>query len=90
MADEQDRAEALDDDKFDDIDDDRPPVALVDQTADADPDTAPIGAAELDAGETGSSMDGVLGEPDPDDDPLYPDLVPPAPEEDAMHVVDEP
>lgn len=90
MADEQDRAEALDDDKFDDIDDDRAAVSLVDQTADADPGQADLGAEELDAGESGSSMDGVLGEPDPDDDPLYPDLVPPAPEEGAMHVVDEP
>lgn len=88
MADEQDRAEALDDDTFDEIDDDRPRVALVDQTADADPGVAPIGAEEVDAGETGSSMDGILGEPDPDEDPLYSDLAPPAPEEDAMHIIE--
>jgi len=87
MADEQDRAEALDDDKFDDIDDDRADIELVDQTADADPG---IGSDELDAGESGSSIDGVLAEDEPDDDPLYSDLQPPAPEESAMHVVDEP
>lgn len=90
MADEQDRSEALDDDKLDDIEQDRPDVELIDQTADADPGEAPLGTAELDAGESGSSMDGTLAEPDPDDDPVQSDLVPPAPEEDAMHVIDEP
>ena len=87
MADEQDISEALDDDKWDDVEEERPAVELIDQTADADPG---IGSDELDAGESGSSIDGVLAEDDPDDDPLYSDLVPAAPEEAAMHVVDEP
>lgn len=85
MPDEQDRAEALDDEKFDDIEDDRPDIELVDETADADPG---LGSDELDGGESGSSIDGVLGETDPDDDPLYSDLQPPAPEESAMHIVE--
>ena len=89
MADEQDRSEALDDDKLDAADViDRPAVTLVDQTADADPGVAPLGADEIDGGETGSSMDGVLGEDDPDNNLLYTDLVPPAPEEDAMHIIE--
>ena len=87
MADEQDQSEALDDEKWDDMEDDRPDIELVDQTADADPG---LGSDELDAGESGSSIDGVQAEDDPEDDPLYSDLQPLAPEESAMHVVDEP
>lgn len=83
-------SEALDDDKWDDVDEERPVVELVDQTADADPGVASAGTDELDADETGSSVDGVVAEDDPDDDPLFNDLVPAAPEEAAMHVVDEP
>lgn len=135
MADEQDRSEALDEDKVggdfppdrpmavdrgddaevgaagsdardtnplesgrgDDAVDDRdgrgaidPEVTLIDQTADAGPDVAPLGTDELDGGESGDWMDGTPGEPDPDAGAFASELVPPPAEEDAMHVVPEP
>ena len=67
-----------------------PDLVLVDQTADADPGAAPLGTDELDAGESGDSMDGTLGEPDRDAGAFASDLVPPPAEEAAMHVIPEP
>ena len=135
MADEQDRSEALDDDKIggdfppdrpfavdrgDDSEpgtagsdardsdpleaerddtwnedeatpaDRQPEVVLVDQTADADPDAHLVGTGELDDLESGDSMDGTLAERDPDEGDFVADLVPPAAEEAAMHVIPEP
>jgi hypothetical protein len=81
MNDEQTKAEALDDDKFDDLEEVAPDVALVDNTADAD------GAVELDAGETGDSVEGHLAESERDPAPNV-DGAEVAPEEAAMHVVD--
>lgn len=82
MADEQSRAEALDDEKFDDMLDRDPPVALLDNTADAEGDDV-----EADIGETGDEMEGILAEPDRDPAAdVYGSGI--APEEAAMHVED--
>jgi hypothetical protein len=80
MADEQDRAEALDDDKFDDADEPAPPVPLLDNTADAE------GAdVEADVGETGDEVEGTLADPERDPAPDV-DGAGIAPEEAAMHI----
>jgi hypothetical protein len=80
MADEQDRAEALDDEKFDDVEEQAPPVALLDNTADAE------GAdVEADIGETGDELEGILGERERDPAPDV-DGAGVAPEEAAMHI----
>lgn len=85
MTDEQDRAERLDDDKFDEVDEEpTPPVALLDNTADAEGSGA---GTDLDAGETGDELEGVRGEADDDPAPDYYGAGIPA-EEAAMHIED--
>ncbi len=93
MPDEQDRAEALDEDKFDEdpaVDGDGAGggIDLIDQTADADPGTADLGAEEIDALESGDDLDGVRGESDPFLDRAHDEV--PAPEVAAVHLTDEP
>jgi hypothetical protein len=89
MPDEQDRAEALDDDKGAFPSDDDPGIDLIDQTADADPGQADVGRGEIDAGESGDDLEGVEDEPDADDDdPFHTEE--PAPEVAAVHVTEEP
>lgn len=93
MADEQDRAEALDDDKLEDdphvgAADERAGIDVMDQTADADPSIADSGRAVIDELETGDDLDGVRGEPDVAPDPAHTEG--PAPEVSAMHLTDEP
>jgi hypothetical protein len=88
MADEQDKAEALDEEKLTTDEPQPDPVDLVDQTADADPGAAEVGRSEIDAGEAGDAMVGIEDDPD-----RWPDVARdevPAPEVAAMHVVDEP
>jgi hypothetical protein len=84
MADEQDRAEALDEDKLDDAGDPAPEVQLVDNTADSDPG---VGSDEADAGESGDWMEGRLAEEDDDPQPNFDGADVPA-EEAAMHVIE--
>lgn len=88
MPDEQDRAEALDEDKGAFEPDERAAIDLVDQTADADPGVADAGRSEIDLGESGDEMDGVLDDPDNAADPFHAEE--PAPEVAAMHITDEP
>lgn len=85
MPDEQDRAEALDDDKGS-----FPPasrgvvVDVIDQTADADPTDHPDGTAAIDDDEAGDDLVGIDAEPDIGDDPFHTEE--PAPEVAALHI----
>lgn len=88
MPDEQDRAEALDDDKGAFPSDEDRGIEVIDQTADADPGAADLGTDEIDRGETGDDLDGVVAELDEGDDPFHTEE--PAPEVAAMHVTEEP
>jgi len=87
MPDEQDRAEALDEDKAPSPADHAAVVDLLDQTADVDPGQGDIGAAVIDQDETGDDLDGVRADLDDDGDPFHAEV--PAPEVAAMHVIDE-
>jgi hypothetical protein len=89
MPDEQDRAEALDDEKGP-LDDtfDASEVDLLDQTADADPGEADAGRDAIDDDESGDDLVGTSGDPDNAPDPFHDE--PPAPEVAAMHRTDEP
>jgi hypothetical protein len=88
MSDEQDRAESLDDDKGAFAPEEPPGVDVIDQTADADPGRADIGAAMIDDGESGSDLDGVEPEQDGSRDPFHNEE--PAPEVSAVHITEEP
>jgi hypothetical protein len=81
MADEQDRAERLDDEKFDDVFEKEPPIPLVDNTA----DIGDGATTDLDEGETGDELEGILGEADDDPAPDFYGAGVPA-EEAAMHI----
>jgi hypothetical protein len=88
VPDEQDRAEALDDDKGELPAEQPPGIDLIDQTADVDPGVAEDGRAVIDAGESGDDLDGTEGDPDNAQDPFHTEE--PAPEVAAMHLTDEP
>ena len=82
MPDEQDRAEALDDDKGAfpaDEGTEVPVIDVLDQTADDD-----TGGSPIDEGETGSDLDGVEADTDDGEDPFHTEA--PAPEVAAMHI----
>ena len=88
MPDEQDRAEALDDDKGAFPAHEDAGIDVIDQTADADPGAADAGTAEIDRDESGDDLDGVVAEDDEGDDPFHTEE--PAPEVAAMHLTEEP
>jgi hypothetical protein len=88
VPDEQDRAEALDDDKGAFEAEGPEGLDVLDQTADADPGVADAGAAVLDELESGDELDGTASDPDNAEDPCHQEE--PAPEVAAMHVTEEP
>src|SRR4249919_3891035 len=77
VPEEQDRAEALDDDKGAFPADVSSVIDPLDQTADADPSVADIGRAVIDDAETGSDIDGVAGDSDNAPDPFHTEAAPP-------------
>ena len=87
MPDEQDRAEALDDEKGSFPADDGAEADIMDQAIDADSDRYPEGTAAIDADEAGDDLTGVLAEPQRGDDPFHTEA--PPPEVSAMHIAPE-
>lgn len=88
MADEQDRAEAVDEDKGPFEAEGSPGLDVLDQTADADPGVAEAGRSVIDDDESGDALDGIEADADNAPDTFHVEE-PPA-EVAAMHLIDEP